>query len=108
MNERIKLIDSQIDELVHQYPGMPSDYLEYLRTEGWGEADNGCMIYEGPILPVDIHGDRYVGPNVVLLGDDFQGYCFGFDLNNRCYGEVSGSGEWEPWPTHMGLLDYVK
>jgi hypothetical protein len=107
MNDRALLTDSQIAYLVHQHPDLPSDYLEYLRTEGWGKAVNGHMIYEGPIPPEDIYGDSYQGPKVVLLGDDYQGYCFGYDFNAKCYGDVSDFGEWEPWPTHEGLIDYV-
>jgi len=40
MNERTQLTESQIDDSVHQHPELPSDYLEYLHTEGWGKVVN--------------------------------------------------------------------
>ena len=47
---RTRLSSSQIDRLAAEYPGLPSDYLAYVRDVGWGTADNGHMIYRGPIV----------------------------------------------------------
>ncbi len=107
MIDRTTLTDDEIAGLVRQYPGLPSDYLEYLRNEGWGQTESECMIYQRPIPPGDVYGDGYEGPNVVLFGDDYQGYCLGYDFNAKRYGEINDFGEWEEWPESEGLLDYV-
>jgi hypothetical protein len=107
MNDRTVLTEAEIDGLVREYPGLPSDYLEYLRSTGWGETLRGAMIYEGPMAPQDVYGDEYDGPDVILLGDDPQGYCLAFDLAATQYGELSDSGEWTPWEADETLAEYV-
>ena len=108
MSDTTKLTEAQIADLVKEYADLPADYVAYLRTVGWGEAASGRMVYEGPIPPEDVYGDGYEGPEIVLLGDDYQGYCLGYDFASTCYGEVSDFGEWEPWSASQGLASYVE
>ncbi len=108
MSERTRLTEAQIADLLKDYPGLPSDYVDYLGTTGWGQAASGRMVYEGPIPPEDIYGEGYEGPDVVLLGDDYHGYCLGYDFTSGCYGEVSDFGEWEPWSANERLAGYVE
>ena len=108
MSKRTVLNDAQVAALIGKYPELPSEYIAYLRSEGWGEAQSGRMIYEGPMFPDEIYGDNYNGPNVLLLGDDFQGYCFAYNPETKSYGEISDSGDWEPWPNDEGFVNYVK
>ncbi len=71
------------------------------------ETEAGPMIYEGPTTPEEIYGPRDELADILLLGDDFQGYCFGYNSITGCYGEVSNSGSWEPWPPSAGFARYI-
>ena len=104
----MKLTNEDINNLLVEYPGLPNDYLEYLKNHGWGESLSGRMVYEGPVSPEDIYDDNYEGPkSVVLFGDDFQGYCLGFDLQKKSYGEVNSFGEWESSSSHEEMKEYT-
>ncbi|MEO2036840.1 MAG: hypothetical protein ABGZ35_32595 [Planctomycetaceae bacterium] len=110
MNRQIMptpLTTDAITELRRQYPYLRNDYFDYLSTVGWGETEAGPMIYEGPIEPDEVYGSRDELTGIVLLGDDFQGYCFAYNPDAECYGEVSDDGSWEPWPTSEGFIRYV-
>lgn len=103
----IPLAPEVVAELRRQFPILREDYFHYLMSVGWGESGAGPMIYEGPTTPEEIYGPRYELARILLLGDDFQGYCFGYNSKSNCYGEVSDSGSWEPWPTSAGFSRYV-
>jgi hypothetical protein len=96
----------QIEQILEECPSLPKDYLAYMAEVGWGEAASGCFIFSAPIDPEEIYG-RAVGEEVVLLGDDRQGYCLAWHLTEHRYGELDDCGEWEPWPPGEGLSDYV-
>jgi len=102
-----RLTFDAITELRRQYPNLRDDYFVFLSTVGWGETVAGPMIYEGPVEPDEIYGPRDELAGIVLLGDDFQGYCFGYNAESDCYGEVSDDGSWEPWPASEGFTRYV-
>ncbi|MCR9117281.1 MAG: hypothetical protein NXI22_10090 [bacterium] len=102
-----QLTPDAIAELRRQYPNLRDDYFDYLSTVGWGETDAGPMIYEGPTESNEIYGPREELAGIVLLGDDFQGYCFGYHAESECYGEISDDGSWEPWPASEGFIRYV-
>ncbi len=102
-----KLSDTEVAALSVAYPRLPPEYLGYLREVGWGEAASGHMIYSGPIPPQDIYGATFSRTDVVLLGDDFQGYCFGYDFAAATYGESTPDGVWHVWPADDGLERYV-
>jgi len=93
--------------LRRQYPSLRDDYFDYLSSVGWGETDEGQMIYEGPVDSDEIYGPRDDLASIILLGDDFQGCCFAYDAENGCYGEVADDGEWRPWPELDGIARYV-
>lgn len=96
-----------VNELRRKHPHLPSDYFDYMLSVGWGDTAAGPMIYSGPVEPDEIYGHRNDLSGIVLLGDDFQGYCFGYNANTECYGEVSDDGSWEPWPASEGFACYV-
>jgi len=96
-----------IANLRRQYPRLRDDYFDYLTAVGWGETDAGPTIYSGPTEPGEIYGPHDEHAGIVLLGDDFQGYCFGYNTETECYGEISDDGHWEPWPQTQGILHYV-
>lgn len=96
-----------LDTLTDTWPDLPADYLAYMREVGAGPADNGRMIYGGPVLPVEIYGEDIVPAGLVLLGDDLAGYCLAYDFASSRYDEVTPDGHWQAWPAGRGMLHYV-
>ncbi len=107
MSTKKPLHKTAVEALQAEFPELPADYFAYIETVGWGEADSGRMIYSGPVAPASIYGDRFAKSHIILLGDDTQGYCFGFDRDAKRFGEISDSGDWEPWPDGRHFTDYV-
>ena len=73
-NERTTLTQSEIDEIRKQHPGIPSDYLAYLKEIGWGSfRECQYVIYSGLTDPEDIFGEetaaRFGDKRVLLFGD---------------------------------------
>ena len=64
----------------------------------------GRTIYDGPIEADEIYGSRDELSGITLRCDDFQGYCFGYNIGTAHYGEVSGDGPWEPWPASEAMF----
>ncbi len=91
-----------------EYPGLPDEYFRYLADVGWGESESGRMIYERPISPEGVYGPQLRESDFILLGDDMQGYSLSFDTATGTLGEISDSGEWEPWPDGESFSDYVR
>lgn len=102
-----KLSETQLGELAAANPRLPVEYFNYLRDIGWGKAASGRMVYSGPIPPQDIYGATFSRTDIVLLGDDFQGYCLGYDLTTDTYGEVTPDGIWQVWSADNGLQRHV-
>jgi hypothetical protein len=79
------------------YPMLPREYFAYLSSHGWGKTPSGKMLYSGPVETDEIYG-THVGPaGLLVLGDDFAGYCFAYDPHAGHYGELDPPGQWEPW-----------
>src|SRR5262245_57275087 len=108
MADRTQLRLADLEALKADHPELPSEYFDYLLNVGSGVAESGRMIYSGPVEPTSIFGGRFQYSSVVLLGDDMQGYCFGFDKAARCLGEISESGIWQPWPATRSFSDYTR
>ena len=102
-----KLSAGKAAELQVRYPALPSSYFEYLQVVGWGEARSGRMVYEGPVEFTDVYGSSPAPGNVVLLGDDFQGYCLAYNLDTKKFGETAPTGKWEEWPSNRTFQSYV-
>lgn len=102
-----KLTPQQIADIQRDNPVLPDDYFNYLRSAGWGETESGRMIFEGPITAAEIYGPHKELGEIVLLGDDFQGSCFGFNFESSRYGEVDDDGRWQEWPIARGIHHYV-
>mgnify|MGYP003819216665 FL=1 len=75
-----KLSEMEAQVLRAEYPGVPEDYLEFLMDVGYGDLGS-LQLYSGLISPWQVYprGSSSLA-TVLLFGDDFQGYCFGFDL----------------------------
>jgi hypothetical protein len=76
---------TRLVKLRAERPGLPAEYEDFLRELGAGQVGSASfMIYDGLVNPSDIHGDRSKELQAVLLfGDDFQGYSFGFAPSNK-------------------------
>jgi hypothetical protein len=90
-----------------EFVGIPIEYTEFLEKVGYGEVGD-IRIYEAPTSPDDIYpvaqGDL---SGIVLFGDDFQGYCFGFDTTkNFCLVEVDPRGNPRP-RSEKGFLSLI-
>jgi hypothetical protein len=57
--------------------GYPEDYVMFLCEVGYGNLDV-LQIYSRPIEPQAVYPVTDL-ERVKLFGDDFQGYCYGFD-----------------------------
>jgi hypothetical protein len=84
MNERTRLSAKQIAKLREDYPGIPEEYLAYLREVGWG-AFRECqfMVYSGlstadKILGEGVFPSREPELEILCFGDDFSGDLSGF------------------------------
>lgn len=107
MQERTRLSDDDVAVLTTAFPELPAEYFVYLRNVGWGEAPSGRMVYSGPVLPQDVFGEVLADSPLLLLGDDAQGYAFGYDPATKSFGEFTPTGTWQAWPSSATFSDYV-
>ena len=69
---------SRVDAIRSRYPWLPDEYLEFLRDVGAGEiGESSLMVYDSPVPAETIFGHDTI-PGVLAIGDDFQGYVFGY------------------------------
>ncbi len=104
---RTRLNETEIDSLSLKFPKLPADYLDYLRNTGWGESESGCMIYSGPVSPSDVYSNGDEMTDLVILGDDLQGFCLAYCFRIGQYGEITDGGEWCPSTDGMTIIDYA-
>lgn len=68
----------EVDAIRSRHPGVPEDYLHFLEAAGHGDLGN-VQIYSGPVAATSIYPDADEHLlEILMIGDDFQGYCFGF------------------------------
>ncbi len=71
------------------YPAIPADYVDFLLTVGAGEiGDAAFALYSGPVEPEEIYGDSDGVENVLLIGDDLQGFNVGYELDTWSVVEI--------------------
>jgi hypothetical protein len=107
-----RLTPDELQKLRGEFPGRPEDYLQFLGEIGFGNLE-AIFLYGGPIPPTDIYprpkGDL---SSIVLIGDDFQAYGFGFDVRNHfSMVEVDprGNAESRPEKDFLSLMEsYLK
>lgn len=80
-----KLSVPQMEAIEDEYGQLPEEYFAWLSEQGWGEQENGIMLYSGPVRAREIFGDEYpkVLKNVLLIGDDMAGYSLGYRHTNH-------------------------
>ena len=84
MNRRTRISPQKAAGLRKQFPGIPEDYLVYLREVGWGSfRECRFMVYSEPDTPDAILGKGafdWLKPStrVLCFGDNFSGDLVGF------------------------------
>ena len=80
------MTEVEITSIQLQYPGIPTEYLSYLKNVGWGDfRECGYMIYSG-LVTLDSLGlsEAYLlKEDVIFFGDNFSGDMAGFNINNN-------------------------
>jgi len=79
------LQEAEVVSLKVRYPQLPADYVDYLQQIGWGGIGNSFyMIYSGLMEADEIYGAEVSKDlsNIIFFGDDFSGYCAGFDMGS--------------------------
>lgn len=67
------------NRIEQKFPGIPADYVAFMEEVGFGEVGR-LQIYSGPIAYNSIYPrDNPSKHSIILIGDDLQGYCVGFD-----------------------------
>ena len=107
MADQTRLTTSEIDALVAEHAELPAAYLNYMRDVGWGQTPSGHMVYSGPISPDEVY-PHMAEEGRVLLGDDMQGFCLGYDFASKSFGEYSDSGEWSSFGSDFDLSEHLR
>lgn len=89
-----KVPAEKVQLLRDKHPGIPGTYLRFLELAGFGNLGS-ISLYSGPVNAVEVYtsaSGRLM--DILLIGDDLQGYCFGFDPTDSWrIVEVSPLGE---------------
>lgn len=84
--EKFERVESLVTEQIKNiYPNLPKEYLVFLEEIGSGEIGNAAyIIYNGVLTPDEIYDEVTAEDlnNILIFGDDMQGYCSGFDVEN--------------------------
>ena len=85
LGEKGLISSFDIEREIKENHGVPIDYIGFLQEIGFGDISNDgyFMFYSGLIPANDIYGEENIDElrNILLLGDDFSGYCVGFMTN---------------------------
>jgi len=99
--------DADAQRIASEFKSLPPDYFDLITAVGSGTfGDGGFSIYSGgPVALDEIYGDSAADiGDVLLIGDDFCGYCLGYRAGQL--GEVSDFADWEPLG-HESLVDFL-
>ncbi len=72
---------AKLETIRRDYPGIPEDYLAFLERVGAGSIGAGKFadfkLYSGPVEPGEVYDPETAKAltDLLLVGDDFQGYC---------------------------------
>jgi hypothetical protein len=79
-----RLSSADINALKKRRPKLPADYLRFLVEVGYGDLGE-LQLYCGPSAAASFYPATSESlKNVIIFGDDKQGYCFGFDTSDFC------------------------
>ena len=89
-----KVSANELRSVRSDHAGIPEEYLRFLEVAGYGSLGE-IQLYEGPTKSGTVYPNA-LGRlmDILLIGDNFQGYCFGFDRTDSWrIVEVSPRGE---------------
>lgn len=97
------------EEAINEYrsAGYPNDYIDFLKEVGFGNLDE-IQVYQEPTFASEIYPERRENLSKVrLIGDDMQGYCFGYNCDEMILVEVTPQGVIKEMaePSFASLLD---
>ncbi|MCC9600557.1 hypothetical protein LOC67_08290 [Stieleria sp. JC731] len=74
-----RLDESHIRKIRLSFPNVPNDYLDLLKTIGWGNY--GFVVYSGPVHPDEIFGVDGATDirHFLIIGDNMAGWMFAYD-----------------------------
>src|SRR4051812_35882682 len=81
----------ELQRLTEQFPSLPDDYTSFLASVGFGEIGQAqYVIYSGLGEPGFVYGEPVPSrlTNILLFGDDFQGFNAGFDTDTWTVVEI--------------------
>ena len=81
---------TQADQLKTDY-NAPEDFISFLLNVGFGRIGAGALqIYDGFVYVDEIFGySTAESENILLIGDDYQGNCIGYNPEDWSVVEVS-------------------
>ena len=109
---RRPLDPAAVERIRQTFPGIPEDYLAYLREVGPGSVRE-CQyaIYEGPDWCDEeplFSWFESNGRKLLVVGDNFSGDLFAFDTEQN-YGVVELLHEdMEVWPFRGGFKEFIR
>ncbi|WP_417503148.1 hypothetical protein [Marinobacter sp.] len=73
-----------IDSLEEKYPGVPADLKQLYETLGYGSIGHSHYMIHVPTEPTEIYDEETAAElsGVIIVGDDFAGYCEAYDTRN--------------------------
>ena len=101
--------EGEINAIKKDNPGLPSDYTDFLSEIGHGDL-GVLIVYDAPMAPSEVypHASADALNGIVLFGDDMQGYCYGFDLNDAGrVVELDPAGSIDR-SVESGFIDFLK
>ena len=106
------LTQPEIKKIRDEHPSVPNDLLDFLAVVGWGRIGRMSLsIYGGLVKPENIYDAKTAAKlkSVLLIGDDFSGYCVGYDTGKAwLLGEVNDSGRFEACSDAKTLSEFVQ
>lgn len=78
-----RLSEGDVVAIRSEFPGLPVEYLEFLQEVGFGDLGE-IQLYSGPVEAASIYPSGAEPlTSILLIGDDMQGHCFGFDCDRN-------------------------
>ncbi len=106
---KMKLVTpANIKLLVEYFGEMPSDYVEFLSNVGYGTiGEDYLQIYGGPEPALSIYGGDTEFEDIVIVVDDFAGFCLGYTVKDWSLVEVD-SGDMKIVEVPGSFTDYLE
>ncbi|MFN3151478.1 hypothetical protein [Bremerella sp.] len=86
------LSQEDIADIRRAYPGIPNDYVEFLRQIGWGAIAMSYVIYARPKSFPEVSTSEAI----LLIGDNMAGRFLGYDTTSWGIVEVLSDGSAVP------------